>query len=148
MKVQVKENDWAFENGKEKLWWAEHHLTKRVFFTSPMSPLPYGYVRHSTTSPKEMDRVFQKMHEQEREQNEKLIEGLHSRGRESYDRMRSALRQRLQSAGVSDAEKGIIREALKLMDAKDSAMQQNTVYGVSAMQEAPAPLPPKNTRVM
>lgn len=144
MKVQIKENDWSFENGKEKLWWAEDPVTKRLFFTSPMSPLPVGYVRRSTTNPREMDRIFNRMHEQEREQNERMIEKLLTRGREHYERMRSALRARLNSAGVSEAEKNIIRAALKLMDEKDSKMQQNTVYGVSAMQEAPAPLPPRN----
>jgi hypothetical protein len=148
MKVQLKESDWTTQNGKEVLWYAEHHLTKRVFFTSPMSPLPYGYIRHSTTNPKEMDRIFNRMHEQEREQNQKIVEGIYNRGREYYDRMRSALRQRLQSSGVSDAEKGIIRESLKLMDEKDSKMQQNTVYGISAMQESPAPLPGPAKRVM
>src|ERR1700743_2959445 len=127
--------DWTRQNGKEVLWFAENPITKRIFFTSPMSPLPYGYVRKSTTSPKEMDRVFQRMHEQEREHNERLIENLYLRGKENYDRLRSALRDRLQSAGVSEAEKGIIRESLKLMDEKESKAQKNTVYGISALQE-------------
>ena len=35
---------------------------------------------------------------------------------------------------MSDAEKNIIRAALKLMDEKEAKMQQNTVYGVSALQ--------------
>lgn len=148
MKVQMKENDWNFENGKEKLWWAEDPVSGRVFFTSPMSPLPVGYVRRSTTNPREMDRIFNRMHEQERRQNERLIERLLTRGREHYERMRSALRARFNSAGVSEAEKNIIRAALRLMDEKDSQMQKNTVYGVSAMQESPAPLPGPTTKVM
>jgi hypothetical protein len=141
-------NDWAFENGKERLWYAENPANKHIFFTSPMSPLPLGFVRKSTTSPKEMDRLFSRMHEQERAQNEQFIEKLYSRGREHYDRLRSALRTRLQSAGVSDAEKNIIRASLNLMDEKDAKMQQNTVYGVSAMQEHEAPREGKRTRVM
>ena len=41
-----------------------------------------------------MDRLFNRMHEQEREANERLIERLYNRGREHYDRLRSALRSR------------------------------------------------------
>ena len=130
-------DDWAFENGKERLFWAENAVG-RVFFTSPMSPLPAGFARYSTTNPREMDRLFTRMHEQEREHNEKIIEGLMASGREKYDRLRSALRTRLNSAGVSDAEKNIIRAALKLMDEKEAKMQQNTVYGVSALQSRDA----------
>jgi hypothetical protein len=141
-------SDWNTENGREKLWFAENPLTKRIFFTSPMSPLPPGYIRKSTTSPREMDRLFNRMHDQEREANEKLVEKIYNRGREHYDRLRSALRSRLQSGSTSDAEKNIIRASLKLMDEKDSKMQQNNVYGVSAMQEASEPLPARNTTVM
>jgi hypothetical protein len=141
-------DEFAFENGKEVLWFAENPATKRVFFTSPLSPLPPGYNRCSTTNPREMDRVFNRMHEQEREANEKMIEQIWNRGREYYDRIRSELRTRLNSAGVSNAEKNIIRASLELMDEKDSKSQVNSVYGVSAMQEAPAPLPGKSTRIM
>jgi hypothetical protein len=147
MKVQVQQNDWTKENGKEKLWYAEDPVSKRIFFTSPMSPLPVGYVRRSTTNPKEMDRLFNRMHEQEREQNEAFVEKLYNQNRHVYGGLRSRLRERMVTAGVSDAEKNIIRACLRLMDEKDSHMQRNNVYGVSAMQEAPAPLPGPTTEV-
>jgi hypothetical protein len=140
--------DWTRENGKERLWYAENPVTKRVFFTSPMSPLPPGYVRRSTTEPKEMDRLFNRMHEQEREANERLIERIYFRGREYYDRVRAKLRQRYSSAGVSDAEKNIIRASLQLMDERDHKMQENHVYGISAMQEKEAPLEGPRTKVV
>jgi hypothetical protein len=140
-------SDWTRENGKEKLWWAENAVG-RIYFTSPMSPLQPGYMLKSTTSPREMDRLFDKMHAQEREQNEKLIEALYSRGREHYDRLRSSLLSRLASAAASDAEKNIIRESLKLMDEKDAKMQKNNVFGISSMQETEAPLPGPSTRIM
>jgi hypothetical protein len=87
------------------------------------------------------------MHEQEREQNEKFLEQLYSRSREKYEALRSALRDRLSSSGVSDAEKNIIRAAFRLMDERDHKMQQNTAYGVSAMQEKEAPIEGPRTRV-
>ncbi len=146
MKVQLKENDWTKMNGKECLWWAENAVG-RIYFTSPISPLQPGYALHHTTSPREMDRLFNKMHAQEREHNAQIVEQLYNRGREYYDRVRSRLRDRLTTAGVSEAEKNIIRESLKLMDEKDYRMQQNNVYGVSAMQEAPEPLPAPTKRV-
>lgn len=133
-------NDWASENGREKLWYAENAVGK-IFFTSPMSPLPPGYALRSTTEPREMDRLFNRMHEQERERNEKMIEQIYNRGREYYERVRDALKARLGSAGVSNAEKNVIRASLKLMDERDSKMQENHVFGVSAMQEHEAPVP-------
>ena len=132
-------DDWTRENGKELLWWAEN-ASGRIFFTSPMSPLPAGYVRKSTTSPKEMDRLFNKMHEQEREQNERMIEKIYNQGRWYYDKCRSELKRRLTLQGTSNAERNIIRAALKLMDEKDSKMQENHIYGVSAMQESEKPI--------
>jgi hypothetical protein len=140
-------NEWTRENGKEKLWYAENAVG-RIYFTSPMSTLQPGYVLRSTTSPREMDRLFNRMHEQEREQNERFIEKMFNRGRAHFDGLRSALRDRLVTAGVSDGEKNIIRASLKLMDQKDEKMKQNTVYGVSAMQETEAPLPGGRTKVM
>jgi hypothetical protein len=116
--------------------------------SSPASTLQPGYMLKSTTYPREMDRIFQKIHDQERAHNEQLIEKLYNRGREYYEARRKGLINKLGSTATSEAEKGIIREALKLMDEKDSKMQKNSVYGVSAMEESAAPLPPSNTRVM
>ena len=131
---------------RERLYYAEN-AAGRVYFTSPASPLQPGYMLKSTTNPREMDRLFTKMHEQEREQNEKLIEEIYTRGREYYDRLRSGLIQRLASSETSNAERNIVRAALKLMDERDSKMQRNGVYGVSAMQQAPEPLPPTNQKI-
>ena len=145
--MKPRTDDWAFQNGKERLWYAEN-AAGHIFFTSPMSPLPLGFARYSTTNPKEMDRLFNKMHAQERESNERFVETLYNRNRERYDQLRSNLRNRLMASGVSDAEKNIIRASLKMMDERDHKMQQNNVYGVSGMQESEAPLPGKTTRVM
>ena len=131
---------------RERLFYAENAVG-RVYLSSPMSPLSPGYALRSTTSPKEMDRIFKRINQQERDHNEKFVERLHGQGREFYDRKRAWLRQRFRSSGVSEAEKTMIDEALKLMDEKDSKMQQNNVYGVSAMQSAPEPLPPRNQKV-
>ena len=42
-------------------------------------------MRKSTKNPREMDRLFNRMHEQEREANERLIEKIYNRGRDYYD---------------------------------------------------------------
>ena len=55
--------------------------------------------------------------------------------------------QRLAAAGVKEWEKAFIREALQRMADRDHANQENTRYGVSAMEDAPAPLPPSRTKV-
>lgn len=147
MKVQLKENDFNFENGKEKVWWAENATGHIIYPTSPMSPLPAGFMLCSTTKPKEMDRLFNRIHAQEREHNEKVIERLYARGREHYERVRSTMRDRLSSAASSDGEKNIIRETLKLMDERDHRMQENSFHGASAMQESERPTEGKRTLV-
>ena len=133
-------SDWSRENGKEVAFYDKNHTTNHVIMTSPMHPPRFGYARYKTTDPKEMDRVFRKLNEQERESNEKTIEKLWSRGRERYDQLRSNLNQRLVTAGTSEWEKAFIREALKLMAERDHASQQNTRYGISAMEESEAPV--------
>jgi hypothetical protein len=139
--------NWAYENGKEVLWWDENPFTKRVILTSPMSPRRHGFNRHKTVSPKEMDRVFAQLNAQEHEENEKLVEKIYNRGRDYYLAARSRLTQRLLSADCKEWEKAFIRESLRLMDERDHKMQQNTVYGVSSMQETPAPIDAPRTRV-
>jgi hypothetical protein len=132
---------------KDRIYWAENAVG-RIYLTTPQSDLQPGYMLKTTTSAKEMDRQFAKLHEQERAENEKRIEKLWSRGKENFDRMRSELRRRMSLHDTSNFEKSIIRASLNLMDEKEAKQQQNTVYGVSAMQEAPEPLPAPRTRVM
>ena len=143
-----RKDDWAFENGKEVLHYDENPATGHVVMTSPMTPHRIGYNRHKTNQPKEMDRVYRKIHEQEREKNEKLIEKIWARGRSHYEALRSKLNQRMLSADCKEWEKSFIREALQRMADRDHANQQNTRYGVSAMEESIAPLPGPRTKVM
>ncbi len=142
-----RKDDWAFENGKEVLWYDQNPATGHVVMTSPMTPHRIGYNRHKTNQPKEMDRVYRKIHEQEREKNEKLIEKIWARGRSHYEALRSKLNQRMLSADCKEWEKSFIREALQRMADRDHANQQNTRYGVSAMEESIAPLPGPRTKV-
>lgn len=140
-------SEWSTENGREVLYYDKNYVTGHVVMTSPITPRRLGYVRHKTNQPKEMDQVFRKINEQERERNEKHIEKLWATGRERYERLRSGLNQRLQSAGVSEWEKAFIRESLRLMAERDSAEQKNNRFGVSAMEESEAPIPGPRTRV-
>lgn len=135
-----KGNGWSFENGKEVIFYDENPQTKHVILTSPMTPQRVGYVRHKTNQPKEMDRVFRKLCEQEREANEKLIEKIWSRGRAQYEALRERLMQRLVSADTKDWEKAFIREALQRMADRDHENQKNTRFGVSAMELGDAPI--------
>ena len=145
---EAKREDWAYENGKEKVWYDENPMTRHVVLTSPMTPSRVGYNRHSTTNPKEMDRVFKRLHEQEHEANEKLIEKLWGRGKAHYDAIRSRLTQRLLAADCKEWEKAFIRESLRLMNERDHKSQKNSVYGVSAMEESVAPLEGARVKVI
>jgi hypothetical protein len=142
-----KGNDWSTENGKECLWYDENPRTLHVIMTSPMTPRRPGYVRHKTTQPKEMDRVFRKISEQEREKNEELIRKIWERGRPQYEALRERLMQRLVSADTKEWEKAFIREALQRMADRDHENQKNTRFGVSAMEEKEAPIQGGRTRV-
>ena len=142
------ENDWSRENGKEVIWFDENPATTQVVMTSPLTPLRNGFNRHKTNQPKEMDRVFRKIHEQEREKNEQVIEKLWSRGREYYEVLRSRLNQRLLSVTTSEWEKSFIRESLRLMNERDHEAQKNTKFGLSAMEESEAPLEGERKKVI
>ncbi len=133
-------SEWSFENGREVLWYDENPVTRQVVITSPITPMRHGFNRHKTNQPKEMDRVFRRMHEQEREKNEQLIEKIYSRGKEYYERLRSNLNQRLLSADTGEWEKSFIRESLRLMNEREHDAQKNTKFGVSAMEETEAPI--------
>lgn len=132
---------------KEVFYYAENAVG-RVHIADRMSQLAPGYALRSTSNSKEMERVWARLNQQERDANEKRIEQLYSRGWENYDRMRGELLRRLGLGSTSNFEKSIIRESLKLMDEKQHAAEQNHVYGVAAMEEAPAPLPAPRTRIM
>jgi hypothetical protein len=129
--------NWTTENGKERLVYAENAVG-RVYLTSPMSPLQPGYMLKSTTSGREMDRIYDKLNAQEREHNEQLVESLYLRGRERYEILRGTLRHKMGLASTSAAEKNLIREALKLMDAKDDALLKQTATGAAAIQQTDA----------
>jgi hypothetical protein len=140
--------DWAFENGKEVCWYDENPVAKHIILTSPMSPRRHGYNRTKTSVPKEMDRIFSRLHEQEREANQRLVERIYCRGRAFYEAARGRLLQRLVSADSKAWEKAFIRESLRLMDERDSAMQKNTVYGVSGLETSEAPVQGARQKVM
>lgn len=142
-----KSNDWSTENGREVVWYDENPQTHHIIMTSPMTPRRLGYVRHKTNQPKEMDRVFRKISEQEREKNEELIERLWNRGRAQYEALRERLTQRLTSADTKAWEKAFIREALQRMADRDHENQKNTRFGVSAMELGDAPIQGGRTKV-
>jgi hypothetical protein len=112
-----------------------------------MTPPRFGFNRHKTNEPKQMDRIFKRLNEQEHEDNAVMVEKLYNRGRAFYEAARSRLTQRLMSVDCKEWEKAFIREALHLMDERDHKMQQNTVYGISAMETTEAPIEGARTRV-
>jgi hypothetical protein len=131
---------------KEIMWWAEQMVTGRVIFpVSRASRLPVGYELKSTTTPSEMDRVFKKMGEQEYGANAKRIQAIFNNGREYVIAARRRLRDRSCAHDCSNSEKALIHYILDLMDKKDAKMQENHAFGVSAMQESAAPLPPSTS---
>jgi hypothetical protein len=137
----------AFENGKEVVWWDENPATGHVIMTKPNTPQRLGYNRHSTKKPAEIRRLHRKMFEQETDAGQKFVEKLWGRGRPYYEKLRSRLTQRMLASDCSNLEKDIIRESLRLMDERQQSELNSTRYGVSAMEESAAPLEGPRTRV-
>lgn len=124
-------------NGIEKLFYCKNSQG-RVFLTSPESPIPPGYQRHSTTIPSEMDKVFAKLNLQTRDEYSRMTENDFNRRKSRIDQWRSDIRTRMGSADCSDVEKAILKAALAACDKREDKLNRNTVYGISAMQTSEA----------
>ncbi len=129
-------------NGKEVLIWAENSAG-HCYLTTFESPLKPGFQRFSTTTPSEMDRIFAKLSKQEEATYARMTEAMYINRRDWIDQNRSNLRTRIaQSNNLK--EKDFLRAWLKAFDSKMDKLLKNTVYGLSAMQTAPAPIPAEN----
>lgn len=128
-------------NGNEKLWWAED-ATGYVYLTMPESPSRPGFQKFSTTTPSEMDRIFAKLDRQEKARHAQMTEQMFNRSKAFIDKNLSNLRTRLANSN-SEEEKDVIRAWMQAFNNKMDKLMKNTVYGVSAMQQAAAPIPPE-----
>lgn len=126
-------------NGNEKLWWAED-ATGYCYLTMPESPCKPGFKKFSTTTPSEMDRIFAKLDRQEKARHAQMTEQMFNRSKAFIDENMSNLRARLENSN-SELEKDVIRAWMQAFNNKMDKLMKNTVYGVSAMQTTPAPIP-------
>lgn len=127
---------------KETLWWCEN-VYGEVYLTSPISPIRQGFQRYSTTTPSEMDRIFRKLDAQTKREHEGLTEALFNRRKERMAQWRSDLNAMLAQSS-SPMERAFIRAALRANERREEKLNRNSVYGVSAMQTASAPVPTEN----
>lgn len=127
-------------NGVEKLWYAQN-AQGHLYLTAAHSPLRRGYQRFSTAVPAEMDRIFEKLNAQTRAEHAALTQADYQRRIERIAQWRSDIRGRMASSECSNFEREVLRVALKSCDEREAKLNRNTVYGVSAMQQAAAPIP-------
>ncbi|HEY3620759.1 MAG TPA: hypothetical protein VGK96_28480 [Candidatus Sulfotelmatobacter sp.] len=132
-------------NGFERLWYCENE-DGRVFLTSPQSPVPAGYQRFETTSPSVMDGIFKKLNAQTRAEHGQMLYSDYLRRRDRIEQWRRDIQARMASSDCSNAERELLQVALKACDNREAKLNRNSVYGVSAMQESAAPLPPSTTK--
>ena len=128
-------------NGNEKLTWAEN-AEGYVYLTSDYSPAKPGFHRFSTTTPSEMDRIFAKLDKQEKARHARMTEQMYNNSRAFIEDNLSNLRTRMANTS-SPEEKEVLRCWIQAFNNKMDKLMKNTVYGVSAMQQAPAPVPPE-----
>jgi hypothetical protein len=126
-------------NGKERLVWAEN-AHGYVYLTSEYSPLKPGFQRFSTVTPSEMDRIFAKLDKQEKIHFARMTEAMFNKNKAWMEQKLSNLRTKLANSNDVE-ERAVIRAWIQAFNNKMDRMMKNTVYGVSAMQSAPAPLP-------
>src|ERR1700761_4897744 len=108
-------------NGIEKLVYAKNS-SGYIYLTSPTSPLRPGFIRYSTTTPSEMDKIFAKLDQQTRAENANLTYELYMRRKHLIDEWRSNIRSRMISTDCSDAERDILRAALAACDSREEKL--------------------------
>jgi type I restriction-modification system DNA methylase subunit len=89
-----------------------------------------------------MDRIFAKLDRQEKARHAQMTEQMFNRSKAFIDKNLSNLRTRLANSN-SEEEKDVIRAWMQAFNNKMDKLMKNTVYGVSAMQQAAAPIPPE-----
>ena len=129
-------------NGKERLYWQENQAG-HVFISDVISPVKPGYQKFSTVTPSKMDRIFAKIDKQEKIRHSRLTEETFNRDKAFMEQNLSNIRAKLANSD-NEAEKDMLRAWLKAFNNKMDRLMKNTVYGIAAMQEAPAPIPAEN----
>ena len=124
-------------NGVEKLVYCKN-ASGYIYLSSMASPVKPGFVRYATTIPAEMDKVFAKLAQQTREENEHLTYALYMRRKGMIDKWRGDIRARMVSAECSNEERDILKAALAASDRREEKLNRSTVYGKSAMQTTEA----------
>lgn len=126
-------------NGKERLFWAEN-AQGYVYLTSLEAPVRPGFVKHSTVTPSEMDRIWAKMSNQETKRYGEMTRQMYEREKDFNETNLSNLRQRLSSVTASEQEKDIIRCWIQAFNNRMDRLTKNSVYGLAEMQAKEAPL--------
>jgi hypothetical protein len=126
-------------NGRERLYW-QQNAQGHVFLSDPASPVKRGFQLFSTVTPSEMDRIFAKIDRQEQKRYSEMTEAVWGRQRAWLGEQQANVRHKIANSH-SEQEKDFLHAWLKAFDNKMDKLMKNTVYGVSAMQEAAAPIP-------
>ena len=131
-----------------KLYYCEDEKG-HVYITDECAPAPSGFIKHMTTIPSVMDRIYAKLNSQEREQHQELIEKMYNENAPRMALLRSRLLQRKQESSCEAFERSVIVSVLAQMDERERKMQENHVYGVAAIQSTEAnPKEPGANRVI
>lgn len=125
--------------GDDAVWYAENNAG-RVYITISGAPPKEGYAIKCAETVPQVEWLWKKLDQQEREQAQRMNEAIYNRRSSNIALMRSHLRQRAMSVDCSPLERDFISQAQQILDRKQDAMDKFSVYGVAAMQEHEAPL--------
>jgi len=132
--------------GTDNVTYAED-ATGYVYLTVPQAPLKPGFMLKVAQSAKAKERVWARLDQQERRAAAEMTETIYARRMGRIAAIRDNLNARKNAADATQAERDFIRASLEALDRKERIMQQSSVYGVAAMQERDAPLPPRRAIV-
>ena len=126
--------------GKDSVVWYENKTSPEyekgwaiIAGHSTESSCPHGFIRRVAELASDCEKVWKRVHEQERKRYEQMSEMEYSRRSGKIAEIRSKMNNELLQSN-NEAEKDFLRAALKMLAEKEHRMQTNSIYGIAAMQ--------------
>ena len=117
----------------------QENAAGHVFLSSRQSPLKEGYMLKYAETAADADKIFARLSQQEAQKAAKMNEREYNRRKEKLIHWRDGLLAKLSNL-PNDFSRDFVKSAIQAAENKLSRLENNSVYGVSAMQLEEAPL--------
>ena len=126
--------------GSESVVYCENSAG-HVFLTTVESPIPEGFIRKVAETVWDVEAVWKKLDQQEREEAARMSKAIYDKRQAGVRALRDFANRRMAASDCGTAEKDFLREWIEILNRKQSVMDNFSVYGVAYMQEREKPLP-------